>query len=504
MSEDIKHAPSSAPAAQQVRRTSTQRMAGPNGWAHKYTARLLVLDAILIVVVTALAHTLRFGPDPSAQLVGQPAPGYIWFSVGVVTLWMVLLSVARSREARILGHGPQEFQRVVTASWQTLAVVAIVALVTQWQISRVYLVLAIPLGTLALLGGRAISRKFIVAQRDHGELQAQVVIVGPRRTAEQMIRRLRSSRRAGYNVIGVCLPSHEEKTLANDLSDVPVLGPLEDAANEAKTVGAEYLLLSGTDELSLREARRLGWQLEGSGVGLIVLPAMVDVAGPRMRMSPVEGLPLLHVETAGYTGSKYILKSVIDRMGAAALLLFLSVPMLLIATAIRVTSKGPVLFRQTRVGRDHQPFTMYKFRSMYQDAESRRDELAGLSRMDVGNKVLFKMKDDPRVTPVGRFLRRYSLDELPQLLNAFKGDMSLVGPRPPLPVEVADWDEDVSRRQLVKPGITGLWQVSGRSDLTWEQSVQLDLYYAENWNLGGDLVIMLRTMWAVVAARGAY
>ncbi|WP_159448794.1 sugar transferase [Demequina sp. NBRC 110053] len=496
MSEQVK---GFAPSA-----VSTQRMGGPRGWARKYSARLLVVDVVAIVLVMAVAHMVKFGPDPLEPVAGPSAPAYVWVTIGISVLWVVQLGWGRSREPRVLGHGPQEFQRVVNASWHTLAIVAIVGFLTQWQVSRGYLLFAIPLGTIALLGCRALCRRWIHAQRDRGELQAQVLIVGPRRTSEQMIRRLRHARRAGYNVIGVCLPRGEDSHLADDVADVPVLGTLESAADRAKVVGAEYLLVSGTDELSLREARQLGWELEGSGVGLIVLPAMVDVAGPRMRMSPVEGLPLLHVETAGFTGGRYILKTAIDRMAAALALALLAVPMLAIAIAIRLTSPGPVFFTQVRVGRDHRLFTMYKFRSMYQDAEGQRDALAGLSRMDVGNEVLFKMRDDPRVTPVGHFLRRYSLDELPQLINTLRGEMSIVGPRPPLPLEVEAWDESVSRRQLVKPGITGLWQVSGRSDLTWEQSVQLDLYYAENWNLGGDLVIIFRTIWAVVAARGAY
>jgi exopolysaccharide biosynthesis polyprenyl glycosylphosphotransferase len=218
-------------------------------------------------------------------------------------------------------------------------------------------------------------------------------------------------------------------------------------------------------------------------------------------MSPVDGLPLMHVDPAEFSGSKYIVKSVADRVMAVLLLAVAAIPAGVVAIAIKMTSPGAVLFRQERIGRDGEPFKMLKFRSMYVDAEHR---LADLQPTNEGNDVMFKMKHDPRVTSVGRWLRRFSIDEIPQLFNVLKGDMSLVGPRPPLPSEVEQWEDRVHRRQLVKPGMTGLWQVSGRSNLSWDESVRLDLYYTENWSLGGDFLIMLRTVVAVFGRRGAY
>jgi exopolysaccharide biosynthesis polyprenyl glycosylphosphotransferase len=209
----------------------------------------------------------------------------------------------------------------------------------------------------------------------------------------------------------------------------------------------------------------------------------------------------MHVDPAEFSGSKYLVKSATDRVMAVTLLAVVAIPAGIVALAIKATSPGPVLFRQERIGRDGEPFKMLKFRSMYVDAEHR---LAGLQPTHDGNDVMFKMKHDPRVTSVGRWLRRFSIDEVPQLFNVLKGDMSLVGPRPPLPSEVELWEDRVHRRQLVKPGMTGLWQVSGRSDLTWDESVRLDLYYTENWSLGGDFLILLRTVAAVFGRRGAY
>ena len=415
--------------------------------------------------------------------------------------WWAALGVTRSREARILGQGPQEFQRVLQATWATFAAVAVLAFVTQWDISRGYLLIAAPLGMVALLAYRGAWRLLIHAQRDAGFLQAQVIIVGPGRVSEQLIERLLRTRRAGFNVVGVCLPPVASGDLPDQLAGVPVLGSIDSAVEVALHAGAEYIILSGNDAMSLHESRRLGWSLEGTGIGLIVVPAMVDIAGPRILKTPVEGVPLMHVDTPTFDGAKYWVKAALDRIVAASLLLALAVPMLVIAASVKLTSPGRVCFVQQRVGLGMEPFRMLKFRSMYGDAEARLAELAGASE---GNGVHFKMREDPRVTPVGRVLRRFSLDELPQLINVLVGNMSLVGPRPPLPTEVAAWLADVERRQLVKPGMTGLWQVSGRSDLTWKESVRLDLYYTENWSLGGDLVILARTLFTVLRHAGAY
>jgi len=480
---------------------SAQRMYGPGGWSTKYQRRLALSDAFVVVLVMVLAQAARFGWNPEEPVAGPSAPPYWFVSLAIALLWLINLALTRSREPRILGHGPQEFQRVVSASWYTFALIAIVGFLTQWQISRGYLLFALPVGTFALMVYRTAWRTWIHAQRDAGELQAQVLVVGPWGTSEQMIRRLRRSRRAGYNVVGVCLPPTSPGQLSDDIADVPVLGAISNAVGAAQRAGAEYILLSGNDAMSLSEARRLGWALEGTGIGLIVAPAMVDIAGPRVLMSPVEGLPLLHVDPAEFSGRKFYLKSIADRVTSAILLAILGLPMLLVALIVRLSSPGPVLFRQVRIGRDGEQFSMLKFRSMYVDAEARLEELRDRNE---GNGVHFKMRNDPRVTPVGRFLRRFSIDELPQLLNVLKGDMSLVGPRPPLPSETEFWDDRVSRRLLVKPGITGLWQVSGRSDLSWDESVRLDLYYTENWSLGGDFIIMLRTLVAVFSRRGAY
>jgi exopolysaccharide biosynthesis polyprenyl glycosylphosphotransferase len=245
----------------------------------------------------------------------------------------------------------------------------------------------------------------------------------------------------------------------------------------------------------------LSWALEQRGVELIVSPGIIEVAGPRISVRPVAGLSLLHLERPAASGGPHLLKNVFDRVLGLALVIVLSPLLIGLALAVRLTSRGPVLFVQHRVGRAGKEFKMLKFRSMYVDAEQRLGDLHALSD---GNAVLFKLRDDPRVTGLGKLLRRFSLDELPQLINVLRGEMSLVGPRPPLPQEVALYAADDTRRMLVKPGLTGLWQVSGRSDLSWEESVRLDLRYVDNWSMTLDLLILWKTVRAVVLGSGAY
>jgi exopolysaccharide biosynthesis polyprenyl glycosylphosphotransferase len=317
----------------------------------------------------------------------------------------------------------------------------------------------------------------------------------------ELVGQLRRESWTGYRVVGACIPHALAAPQPQRLSDVPVVGSFRTIVEAATAAEADTIAVTASAELTASRLRRLGWQLEGSGIDLVVAPALTDVAGPRIRTRPVAGLPLIHVEPPDLNGRAKIVKGCTDWLISVVGLLLIAPLLLLIAAAIKIDSRGPVFFRQRRVGQDGEEFRVFKFRTMFVDAEDRLNELRHLNE---GDGLLFKMRNDPRVTPVGRLLRRYSLDELPQLLNVLTGEMSLVGPRPPLPSEVALYDGDVARRLLVKPGITGLWQVSGRSDLSWEDGIRLDLYYVENWSLTTDLAIMWKTLGAVARARGAY
>lgn len=282
---------------------------------------------------------------------------------------------------------------------------------------------------------------------------------------------------------------------------MPHLGVVEDTRRLCDEVGADTVLVARGGYSSSADLRRIAWDLEGSDIDLVVVPSLTDVAGPRIHMRPVAGLPLLHVEGPQTDEAGGLGKRLFDLVGAVVGITLISPLLLVLAILVKLEDGGPVLFRQQRVGRGGEVFGMMKFRSMVPDAEKKLAEIRHLNESD---GVLFKVKDDPRITRIGRFIRRYSLDELPQLFNVVKGEMSLVGPRPPLPAEVRAYEQDVHRRLLVRPGMTGLWQVSGRSSLTWNETVRLDLYYVDNWSMLTDLVIIAKTVKAVVGKHGAY
>jgi exopolysaccharide biosynthesis polyprenyl glycosylphosphotransferase len=415
---------------------------------------------------------------------------YWAFSTGLLVAWMWSLSLIDSRSARIVGSGSSEYVRIISVSTRLFGIIAILAFLLRVDLARGYLLISFPLGVALLLIERWAWRRWLVTRRIHGEWSATVLLVGSTESVAQIGAALRRSPSAGYHVVGACIP----QGVAGDLvpgTDIPVCGEISGVLGALDAVGADTVAVTSTDELPPSGVKRISWALEADRRHLILAPSIADIVGPRIHTRPVAGLPLIHVETPRYSKGQRFVKRTADIAVSAVALLLLAPLLAGVALVIRRTSSGSVLFRQTRIGLDGRPFQMLKFRTMVPDAE---ELLSGLERSrDVGNEVLFKMLDDPRVTPLGRFLRRYSLDELPQLVNVLTGSMSLVGPRPPLPREVAQYADHVHRRFMVKPGITGLWQVSGRSSLSWEESVRLDLSYVDNWTLTGDLVIMLRT-----------
>jgi exopolysaccharide biosynthesis polyprenyl glycosylphosphotransferase len=326
-----------------------------------------------------------------------------------------------------------------------------------------------------------------------------VLVVGDRDQVEDLVLQLRREASTGMDVVGVCVAGGAVGVAA--VAGIPVVGSFADVSRVSALLNIDAIAVCASPGVTSKALRRLSWELEGTGVDLLVAPALTDVAGPRITMRPLAGLPLIHVDAPELSGVRHVAKSLMDRTLALGGLLMLLPALVVVAVAVRVTSRGPVLFRQERVGKNGETFRMLKFRSMYRDAESR---LIDLVHLNEAGGALFKIRNDPRVTPVGRFIRKWSLDELPQLWNVVRGDMSLVGPRPPLPAEVARYESDVHRRLLVKPGITGRWQISGRSDLSWEEAVRHDLFYVENWSLAMDLSILFQTVRAVVKGAGAY
>ena len=459
-------------------------------WQRKLVRVLLVLDLLAAAVAALVALLVRFGTDAPALYVGA--------TLLFPPLWLLTCASTRSYELRFLGTGSEEFRRVFDAGVRLLAVVALASLAFQIDLARIYVLIAFPLVVVLTLLLRYTARQGLHRMRTQGRCLHRVVVVGRERSCAELVRQLRREPFAGFSVVGACI----DRTQGPVVEGVPVVGTSSSVIEALKTTDADTVAVGAWSDFSQADLRRLSWELEGSGVSLVVAPSLTDIAGPRIHIRPVAGLPLLHVEQPEFNGGRRLLKGSTDRI-AALLVLLLGSPVLIgLALAVALSSRGGALFRQVRVGVDGRTFTMYKFRSMYADAEER---LAGLQALNENaDGLLFKMKDDPRVTPVGKWLRRFSLDEVPQLLNVVKGDMSLVGPRPPLPREVAQYGEDVRRRLLVRPGLTGLWQISGRSDLSWEESVRLDLHYVENWSLALDVMIIWKTVFAVLQRKGAY
>jgi exopolysaccharide biosynthesis polyprenyl glycosylphosphotransferase len=464
-------------------------------WERRYARLLVGYDALAGIVAAVCAYALRF-PDGSLTW----AYGYAVASLAAPLLWVAAIALSGGYEARVIGLGSEEFQRIFRAFVGLTATIGFVSYALKADVARGYVVWALPLATVLSFLGHYAFRKRLHRGRSRGRYTYRVIAVGGEESVADLAAQLRRERYCGMRVVGACLSAGDGARLVR--LGVPLLGGLEDVADAVRASGADTVAVAAGASVGPARLRRLSWQLEGTDTDLVVAPGLMEVAGPRLHIRPMTGLPLLHVEEPEFAGARRVAKAVIDRSLAAVGFLLLLPLLLLCWLAVRLSSPGPAIFKQVRTGQDGREFTLLKFRSMYIDAEKRKAELEGRNERAEG--LLFKIRDDPRVTPVGRWLRKFSLDELPQLVNVIQGRMSLVGPRPPLPEEVALYQDDVRRRLLVKPGLTGLWQISGRSDLDWDESVRLDLRYVENWSFTLDLMILWKTMSAVVRGRGAY
>lgn len=478
-------------------------MGASEEWRSKTSHLLRVVDAFVVTWAVLGAYIVRFGLEPIISLQeGEVAYGLL--SIAIIIAWWVMLGAWNSRHSRVLGSGPDEYKRVAAASLWLFGLIAIFSYVLQIDTARGYVGFALPVGLVGLLLARWLLRQHLNVKRLQGHSMSRLLLIGGSSAVAHLARTLERSKEAGYTPVAAYMPGARDIADGEKESGLPVLGnstetkPILDAIELSRVDG---VAVSAGVQLHPQTLRHLGWELASRNIALIMAPALTDIAGPRIHTQQVSGLPLIHVTTPTLEGGQRVAKRLLDVAVSFLLVIALSPLMLVIALIIKFTSPGPVIFRQRRIGMGGTSFFMLKFRSMVVDAEAR---LAELGQRNEGNGVLFKIKNDPRITTVGYYLRKYSLDELPQLFNVLQGSMSLVGPRPPLPSEVEVYESDVRRRLLVKPGLTGLWQVSGRSNLSWQDSVRLDLYYVENWSLLGDLVIILRTVRAVFHSTGAY
>lgn len=467
------------------------------GWELRYQLAVVVGDLLTIVCAVVAVGVFK-----TTEAAGS---GRLALMLGLATGATALLALPLSRawDPRVLGQGPEEFRRVGRAALTGMVALALVALATDIQGLRGWVFAALPAFAGIAIPVRYLLRRVLHRRRRIGSCLLPVLAAGSPEAVRDLIERTRKDSHLGWRVEAVCTPhgAGYGRRVPGEIAGVPVVGDLDDLVDRVRLGGYRMVAVAGSTDWTPARLQRLAWELEGSTAELVVAPSLVEIAGPRLHVAPVFGLTMLWVSAPTFSGAGWLVKAVVDRLSALLLAVLLSPAFLVIALAIKTTSRGPVLYRQSRVGRDGRMFTMLKFRSMVPDAHHRKAELAGANQ---AAGPLFKMRRDPRVTRVGAVLRRYSMDELPQIFNVLAGSMSLVGPRPPLPEEVARYGPDARRRLLVKPGLTGLWQVSGRSDLSWEESVRLDLRYVESWSLFMDLVILWKTASAVVGGRGAY
>lgn len=469
-----------------------------HGWERGFRRRLAVTDAGVVVATCLLAIAASVSATQSPLVVTDPVL-VIDIAVATTVVWLTMLAVFTTRDVKLWGSGAAEYTRVAHATGLAFGLLAMIDVALDIEGIRAQLIIALPIGVAALMIERWLWRRWLIRRRAMGAYTSRALVVGDRADVEYVIRSI-SDPGLGYEVVGASLRADELDSLRVDEVTYPAMRS-HTVPEAAAALDADTIIVASRSDDDPDHIKHLAWQLERTAAELVITSRISDVAGPRMSLSPVEGLPLIHVGIATFSGRAYLAKRALDvAVATVALLLFAPIAAV-IALAIKLDSPGPVLFPQARVGRDGQEFRMIKFRSMTADAEERR---AALLEANEGAGPLFKMHNDPRITRVGRILRKFSLDEVPQFWNVLIGEMSIVGPRPPLPSEVATYDDAVFRRLYIKPGITGPWQVGGRSDLSWEESVRLDLRYVENWTVMTDIVLMWRTVRVMLRPDGAY
>ncbi len=470
------------------------------GWAQTYAHLLRLADALVIVLALTVAFAVS-GIEWTSPLSGGQGVKALAIPLGVIALgiafvWFVLLEVTGSRRADSFGQGPSEFARVLNATGLLLIVVSTASFLARAETPRLFLGFSLASGLVLALLSRALGRRFLWYMRSRDKMKTTIFLVGTTQSNKFFHTQNSATLGVGYRVVG---------KLNFQKADLQSQGFVESVISKlGRDEGEADLVVLTKPQLStpqLRDALSARLELLAKGLALGANPEEIATTSMRLRLVP--GAPLIRVRDVQLGVLAALYKRAFDLSLSIPALVVLFPFFVLIGFLIKVDSPGPVFFRQTRVGQFGREFSIVKFRTMVVDAEDLRQKL-GSHRADVGNEVLFKMKDDPRVTGVGMMLRAASIDELPQLFNILRGDMSLVGPRPPLPSEVAMYEGQTHRRLAAKPGLTGLWQISGRSDLDWDESLRLDLQYVENWSPIADFIILLKTWPAVLRGKGAY
>jgi exopolysaccharide biosynthesis polyprenyl glycosylphosphotransferase len=472
-----------------------------------YARGVILVDFLVLLATTLIVYLENYGSfqivdniydeglfriTASPQLVG----------VGLLVTWLILLSVFKSRDPKIVGSDFSEYRRVLNATLSVLGLLAFVSLYFKVDVSRLYVTEVLLIGLVALLVARRLGRNWLNKQRKQGNFTRRVAIYGPTSELALELKKYSSHKESEFepimtiedNKLLVLKYLNSDKTQTVDLEHLPEVLTEENI---------ELLQVVGSGPSSAQMHKKLYWALDGWDISFVVSPAITGVSSSKLTTRVIAGSPLIKISSTKFSGPQYFVKTTFDILFSIIALIIASPVMLATAVAIKVTDRGPIFFKQTRIGLNGTEFQILKFRSMKVGAEKEFDELAAKAGYEV-NSVQFKLKDDPRITKVGKFIRKTSIDELPQFLNVLKGDMSVVGPRPHVHKEVNSYGEYDGRRLLVKPGITGPWQVGGRSELTWEESVAIDLSYVENWNWLSDISIIVKTVFILTNSKNAY
>lgn len=469
--------------------TTGERVGRP-GVLAPLRSRLFVTDFALLLL--AMGVGLLISSRQSAWAI-SPLLAIYGTPLAIAFVWLGMLALRGSYDQRIIGLGTEEIRRVVSATLYTFAIVAGISYLARADISRAYAFVSLPLGLVLLIAGRFAWRGWLYRRRSRHQFMNRTVVIGDGAAVDELAVRLKQKSYAGYLVVARH-PGPTSEQGANPGSWVAAVRRTVDETD------SQAVAISPSQSLTSEAIRELAWNLESQAVDLLIAPAMMEMTGPRLSVRPAAGIPLLHLDQAALSRPQRFAKRTLDVLGSTILVVLLSPVLLACAAWVRTTSRGPILFKQVRIGEGGQPFTMLKFRTMVDGADAQREALRAKHALD---DPMFKLAADPRITRAGRVLRRWSLDELPQLFNVLGGSMSLVGPRPHPLDDVNRYEIEAYRRLALKPGMTGLWQVEGRSDLDWAEALELDLYYVETWSLSGDVVLLMRTIRAVAQGRGA-
>ena len=470
-------------------------------WETRLIWKVIIADLIAAAASEVAASIIMGGRIKDVlTMFGHPV-SYATVAILGLPAWIAVLALNHAYDRSLVGSSPDEYRNVMRAVFVLFTLVCAAAFMGGMSISRGLFAVFFPLLFTFSLVARLVVRKRLHHRRSEGHDVRRLVLVSRPPAIANVTEHFARSTHVGYQVVGAYLYGLHDYIATPDTSGVAILGEPDDLIHDLDDLAIDAVALSGGELFENESLRSLAWKLHDTGIQLLMAPDLAEIAGPRIVSRPAAGLPLLLVDEPHVTGFAQAVKSLIERAIALCACIVLSPVLAAIAIAVKISSKGPVFFSQVRVAREGEEFSMLKFRSMVDGAEDMVDDLVDANEHE---GVLFKIRDDPRVTPVGKFLRKFSLDELPQLWNVVRGEMALVGPRPPLPSEVEQYEGTTKRRLMVKPGITGLWQVSGRSDLSWEETVRLDLYYVENWSPLLDVIIVAKTVKAVLAGDGAY